>query len=54
MSIDGTGVLAVGVSFSGGDGVGAMGRGSKQPVVPATKLISNRAIKIRFIAVFLR
>ena len=53
MSIGGPGVLAAGVSFSGGDGAGVVGRGTKQPVVPNTKLISNRAIKIRFIVGFL-
>ena len=53
MSIGCIGVFAVGVSFSGGDGVGVMGRGSKQPVIPITKLISNKTMKIRFIVISL-
>ena len=49
MSIGDPVVPAVGVSFPGGDGAGVVGRGTKQPVMPSTKLISNRAIMIRFI-----
>jgi hypothetical protein len=54
VSNGGPGVLAAGVSFSGGDGVGVMGRGSKQPAVPITKLISNKATDIRFIDISLQ
>lgn len=53
MSIGGLDVLAAGVSFPGSDGVGVVGIGAKQPVMPTTKLNSKRTIRIRFIAVFL-
>jgi hypothetical protein len=53
VSIGAVDVLAAGVPFSGGDGAGVVGRGTKQPVMPTTKLNSKRAIRIRFIVIFL-
>jgi hypothetical protein len=54
VSIGGLDVLAAGVPPPGVDGVGVVGRGTKQPVILNTRLNTRRAIMMRFIVNFLR